>query len=39
MQPTGDGENVLKLKPPLVIERRDVDWLLETLDEVLARGW
>jgi 4-aminobutyrate aminotransferase-like enzyme/Ser/Thr protein kinase RdoA (MazF antagonist) len=39
VQPTGDGENVLKLKPPLVIEQRDVDWLLETLDEVLARGW
>jgi 4-aminobutyrate aminotransferase-like enzyme len=31
--------NVLKLKPPLVIERGDVDWLLETLDGVLARGW
>jgi 4-aminobutyrate aminotransferase-like enzyme/Ser/Thr protein kinase RdoA (MazF antagonist) len=39
VQPTGDGENVLKLKPPLVIEGRDVDWLLETLDGVLARGW
>jgi 4-aminobutyrate aminotransferase-like enzyme len=39
VQPTGDGMNVLKLKPPLVIERRDVDWLLETLDGVLARGW
>ena len=39
VQPTGDGENVLKLKPPLVIERRDADWLLETLDAVLARGW
>jgi 4-aminobutyrate aminotransferase-like enzyme len=39
VQPTGDGENVLKIKPPLVIERRDVDWLLETLDGVLARGW
>ena len=32
-------QNVLKLKPPLVIERRDADWLLETLDGVLARGW
>jgi 4-aminobutyrate aminotransferase-like enzyme len=39
VQPTGDGENVLKLKPPLVFELRDVDWLLETLDGVLARGW
>ena len=39
VQPTGDGENVLKLKPPLVIELRDVEWLLETLDGVLARGW
>ena len=39
VQPTGDGENVLKLKPPLVIERRDVDWLLDTLDGVLTHGW
>jgi 4-aminobutyrate aminotransferase-like enzyme/Ser/Thr protein kinase RdoA (MazF antagonist) len=39
VQPTGDGENVLKLKPPLVIEAGDVAWLLETLDGVLARGW
>ena len=39
VQPTGDGENVLKLKPPLVLERRDVDWLLATLDDVLLRGW
>ena len=27
VQPTGDGENVLKLKPPLVFEQRDADWL------------
>ncbi len=39
VQPTGDGENVLKLKPPLVFDRRDADWLLETLDGVLTRGW
>jgi 4-aminobutyrate aminotransferase-like enzyme len=39
VQPTGDGMNVLKLKPPLVFERRDADWLLETLDGVLTRGW
>jgi 4-aminobutyrate aminotransferase-like enzyme len=39
VQPTGDGENVLKLKPPLVIGMRDVEWLVETLDEVLSRGW
>ncbi|MDX6599916.1 MAG: hypothetical protein QOE87_3803 [Gaiellales bacterium] len=39
VQPTGDGENVLKLKPPLVIGARDVDWLVETLDGVLSRGW
>jgi 4-aminobutyrate aminotransferase-like enzyme len=39
VQPTGDGENVLKLKPPLVFEGRDAAWLLETLDGVLARGW
>ena len=39
VQPTGDGENVLKLKPPLVFTQRDADWLLETLDAVLTRGW
>jgi 4-aminobutyrate aminotransferase-like enzyme/Ser/Thr protein kinase RdoA (MazF antagonist) len=39
VQPTGDGLNVLKLKPPLVFEPRDAEWLLETLDDVLARGW
>jgi 4-aminobutyrate aminotransferase-like enzyme len=39
VQPTGDGENVLKLKPPLVFEMRDADWLLDTLDAVLTRGW
>ncbi|HET6172358.1 MAG TPA: aminotransferase [Gaiellales bacterium] len=39
VQPTGDGMNVLKLKPPLVFQQRDADWLLETLDGVLARGW
>jgi 4-aminobutyrate aminotransferase-like enzyme len=39
VQPTGDGMNVLKLKPPLVFEQRDADWLLETLDGVLTGGW
>ena len=39
VQPTGDGENVLKLKPPLVFEQRDADWLVATLDDVLTRGW
>ena len=35
----GRGENVLKLKPPLVFEQRDADWLVATLDDVLTRGW
>jgi 4-aminobutyrate aminotransferase-like enzyme len=39
VQPTGNGENVLKLKPPLVFEAGDADWLVETLDGVLTRGW
>jgi len=39
VQPTGDGENVLKLKPPLVFEQRDAEWLIATLDDVLTRGW
>ena len=32
----GPADNVLKIRPPLSIERDDVDHLLETLDAVLA---
>jgi 4-aminobutyrate aminotransferase-like enzyme/Ser/Thr protein kinase RdoA (MazF antagonist) len=32
----GPGHNVLKLKPPLVVNAGDVDRLLETLERVLA---
>ena len=36
MQPTGDYQNVLKIKPPLVTTRADVDFFVDTLDHVLA---
>lgn len=37
--PTGPYENVLKLKPPMVFDRDDVDFFAATLDRVLtARG-
>ncbi|WP_353814786.1 aminotransferase class III-fold pyridoxal phosphate-dependent enzyme [Agromyces sp. SYSU T00266] len=39
MQPTGDHQNVLKVKPPLVVTRESVDFFVEMLDRVLAEGW
>ncbi len=39
VQPTGDHLNVLKIKPPLVISRDDVDAVLERLDSALGEGW
>jgi 4-aminobutyrate aminotransferase-like enzyme/Ser/Thr protein kinase RdoA (MazF antagonist) len=39
VQPTGDHANVLKIKPPLVVEAADADFLVATLDRVLAEGW
>ena len=39
MQPTGDHQNVLKTKPPLVIERDSADFFVAMLDRVLAEGW
>ena len=32
----GPAHDVIKIKPPLVIEGADVDRTLETLDEILA---
>ncbi len=37
VQPTGDHLNVLKLKPPMVIDSTSVDYVLAALDRVLAR--
>ncbi len=39
MQPTGDHQNVLKTKPPLIIERAGVDFFVAMLDRVLSEGW
>ncbi len=36
VQPTGDHKNVLKIKPPMVITRESVDYVLGALDRVLA---
>ncbi|HLP22860.1 MAG TPA: aminotransferase class III-fold pyridoxal phosphate-dependent enzyme [Microbacteriaceae bacterium] len=37
MQPTGDFQNVLKIKPPLCVSRADVDYFVAALDRVLER--
>ncbi len=37
-QPTGDGNNVLKVKPPLCITRQSADVVVRAL-EVALRGW
>ncbi len=39
VQPTGDGANVLKVKPPLVFTVADADLLAGTLEHILATGW
>jgi 4-aminobutyrate aminotransferase-like enzyme len=39
VQPTGDHENILKVKPPLVITRASADFFVEQLDRVLTEGW
>jgi 4-aminobutyrate aminotransferase-like enzyme/Ser/Thr protein kinase RdoA (MazF antagonist) len=39
VQPTGPGANVLKLKPPLCVTARDVDYLAGALGETLKNGW
>ncbi len=35
MQPTGDHQNVLKIKPPLTVSLADVDYFVNALDRVL----
>lgn len=39
MQPTGDFQNVLKIKPPLVVTRASVDVFVDALDRVLTTGY
>ena len=37
MQPTGDALNVLKVKPPLCIDRAAADFFVDRLDDVLTQ--
>ncbi|AYJ48264.1 aminotransferase [Rhodococcus sp. P1Y] len=39
MQPTGDFQNVLKIKPPLCVSKDSVDYFVDSLDRVLTTGW
>ena len=39
MQPTGDFQNVLKIKPPLCVSQESVDYFVDSLDRVLTTGW
>lgn len=39
VQPTGDRQNVLKVKPPLPIGEASADRFVDALEQVLAEGW
>ena len=39
IQPTSDRMNVLKVKPPLCLDRSGADFFVDTLDDVLTHGW
>lgn len=39
MQPTGDFQNVLKIKPPLCVSQESVDYFADSLERVLTTGW
>ena len=39
MQPTGDHLNVLKIKPPLCLDREAADFFVAALDRTLSEGW
>jgi 4-aminobutyrate aminotransferase-like enzyme len=39
IQPTGDRQNVLKLKPPMCLTRESADFFADILDRVLTRGF
>jgi 4-aminobutyrate aminotransferase-like enzyme len=39
IQPTGDRQNVLKLKPPMCLTRESADFFAGVLDRVLMTGW
>ncbi|MDL9980633.1 aminotransferase [Microbacterium candidum] len=39
IQPTGDHQNILKVKPPMVFSRASADAFVEALERVLTTGW
>ncbi len=39
VQPTGDGNNVLKVKPPLCITVESADVVVDALERTLSEGW
>ena len=39
VQPTGDRQNVLKMKPPMCITRESADFFVDMLDRVLTTGY
>lgn len=39
MQPTGDFQNVLKIKPPLCVTQESADYFADALERVLSTGW
>ncbi|MGV1087883.1 MAG: aminotransferase [Mycobacterium sp.] len=39
VQPTGDRQNVLKMKPPMCITRESADFFVDMLDRVLSTGF
>jgi 4-aminobutyrate aminotransferase-like enzyme len=39
MQPTGDFQNVLTIKPTLCVAQESVDDIVDSLERVLTTGW
>ncbi|WP_245906521.1 aminotransferase [Mycolicibacterium palauense] len=39
VQPTGDHQNVLKIKPPMCFTHTSADFFVDMLDRVLSTGW
>lgn len=39
VQPTGEWQSVLKVKPPMCLTRESADHFVDTLDRVLTTGW
>jgi 4-aminobutyrate aminotransferase-like enzyme len=39
VQPTGDRQNILKVKPPMCLSRESADFFVDSLERVLSTGW